>query len=120
MIYLELDTLYTNEPHHHIIFSPEYKKSVDAIAKEEAYTENFSVYVRNASIHDATIAPNGKSELYLLVPISNTRSGIDWEKLTEEFTESILKMVIENTSMKDLKEHIEHMHIITPDDWEKR
>ncbi len=57
MVYLELDTLYKNEPHHHIVFSPEYKRSVDAIAREEAYTDDFSVYVRNASIHDSTLAP---------------------------------------------------------------
>lgn len=120
MVYLELDTLYKNEPHHHIIFSPQYKKSVDAIAREEAYTDDFSVYVRNASIHDSTLAPEWKSELYLLVPISNTRSGIDWENLKESFTENILQMVMKNTSMKDLKDHIEYMHVITPNDWEKR
>lgn len=117
MAYLELDGIYPDEPHHNIIFGRQYRRAVDAINNEEPWIEDFSVYVRNACVTDPTIAPEGKSSLYLLVPVPNARAGIDWEARKDEFLDRVIDSVAERTGMKDLRSRIRYRHVITPTDW---
>lgn len=119
MLYLGLDTMYPNEPHHHIIFAENYKKSTIAISQDLPYLDDFSVYVRNASITDPTIAPAGKSNLYVLVPVPNTRSGIDWSREKDKFRNQVLDFIEKKTGMQDLRSHIVEEYSQTPDDWER-
>lgn len=120
MIYLGLDTMYPDEPHHHIVFSENYMKNVDAITHEKPAMDDFSFYIRNASITDTTLAPSGKSEVYILVPMSNTRAGIDWDREKTNFRNKVIEDIQKKTNMKDLSKHIISETILTPDDWEKR
>ena len=65
------------------------------------------------------MAPQGKSTLYILAPVPNNRSGIDWEAEKERFAEHILDQVVERTELKDLRDHIEVRKVITPKNWEE-
>ena len=68
---------------------------------------------------DPTLAPEGKSALYILTPVPNNRSGIDWEAEKDRFAEHVLDQVVERTELKDLRDHIEVRKIITPKNWEQ-
>ena len=78
-----------------------------------------SIYIRNSSVTDPTVAPAGHSQLYILVPTINCRNINDWQKTVDEYKEKVLARIIEKTGMKDLREHIVEERIITPNDWEK-
>ena len=78
-----------------------------------------SFYIQNASPTDATLAPEGKSALYILVPVANNMSGIDWDKIKNEFRNVVMKKIKEKSEFKDLEENIEVEKIITPLDWER-
>jgi len=119
MLYLGLDKIYEEEPHHHIIFADDYHQNVADIQSEKTISKDMSVYVRNSSINDKTVAPEGHSQLYILVPTINTRHGNPWPETEEEYRERILDRVIEKTGMKDLREHIVEERIITPKTWEE-
>jgi len=71
MLYLGVDKVYDNVPHHNIIFASDYKKNVEEITKTKVISEDISVYIPNASITDTTLAPKGKSTIYILVPVPN-------------------------------------------------
>ena len=118
MIYLGLDKLY-DVPHHNIVFSEDYKKYIQDISKHQNHTEDLSFYIRNASINDPTIAPKGKSNIYILVPVSNNKADFDWEENKQSFRDKIISVIKQRTSMKDIDKHIVFEKIITPKQWEE-
>lgn len=117
MLYLGLDKIF-DEEHHAIYFAKEYRKNIESISKNLGLSEDFSVYVRNASINDPALAPEGHSALYVLVPTSNNRSQIDWEKNRIEFRNKVLDFLEHCTPYKGIRNHIREEQILTPKDWE--
>ncbi len=118
MLYLGLDKIYQDEPHHHVIFADNYHQNLRDIQDEVKVSEDMSIYVRNSSVTDPTVAPPGHSQIYILVPTINTRNGHTWEETQAEYREKILDKIIERTGMKDLREHIVEERCITPQGWQ--
>ncbi len=96
MLYLGLDKIYQDEPHHHIIFADDYHRNVSDIQGEREVSGDASVYVRNSSVNDKTVAPAGHSQLYVLVPTINRRNGHDWEESREAYRDKVLDRIIED------------------------
>ena len=119
MLYLGLDTVY-DMAHHTIFFSADYKKNVDQIFTDKVIPEDPSFYIQNASVTDPSLAPAGKSAIYVLVPMPN-RSGayIDWDKEKQPLRDTLIARIKERTGMKDIDQHIEVERIITPQEWER-
>lgn len=99
MLYLGLDTIYRDEPHHHIIFADNYRRNVEDIQGERVVSDDMSVYVRNSSITDPHVAPEGKSGLYILVPTINTRHGFDWKENAAAVREKVLARIEDRKSV---------------------
>jgi phytoene dehydrogenase-like protein len=68
LLYLGIDKLYADEPHHHVLFADDYQRNVDEIRGEKEISQDMSIYVRNSSVTDPTVAREGHSQLYILVP----------------------------------------------------
>lgn len=117
MLYLGVDKKYA-ALHHNIIFAENYRQNIEDI-QEGRLSEDFSFYVQNASVTDDTLAPNGKSAVYILVPTPNNRSNIDWDTEENGFKEKVFNNVEERTQMKDIRDHIEVEKTITPKQWEQ-
>jgi phytoene desaturase len=118
MLYIGLDTIYPDEPHHHILFADDYRANVADIQSERHVSEDMSIYIRNSCVIDPHVAPPGQSGLYILVPTINTRHGFDWENHKEEYADKILERIERRTGMKDLRSRIIAKRIISPADWE--
>ena len=120
MLYLGLDKKY-DEPHHNIIFAKDYHRNIDDIVTRNTIPQDMSVYVRNASITDPTIAPPGHSAIYVLVPAPNKKGKEEWTpEFTAGYREKVINRIVERTSMKDLTSRIKEEVIITPDDWQNK
>ncbi len=118
MLYLGLDKTY-DMPHHNIFFSADYKKNVDQIFKDKIVPEDPSFYIQNASVTDPTLAPAGKSAIYVLVPAPNLSGAyIDWEVEKKVLRDKVIALIKERTEMKDIEAHIEVERVITPAEWE--
>ncbi len=117
MLYLGLDTIYRDEPHHHILFADDYRRNVEEIQGERAVSRDMSIYVRNSSVTDPGVAPAGHSGLYVLVPTINTRHEFDWDAARREYRDRVLERIEARTGMKDLREHIVEERVITPQGW---
>lgn len=120
MVYLGLDTEYPDLEHHSIVFADDYKKNVDEIVGSKSLSKDFSVYIQNASRTDPTLAPRGGSTIYLLVPVPNNESGIDWDAVKKDFRDRVVAAAETRGGLKDLSKHIVEEEIITPLDWERR
>jgi len=117
MIYLGVDKKY-DDPFHQFIVSDDYRAYAEEVDAERVIPRDASIYVRNSSLIDEHVAPEGKSGIYILVPVANNRNQLDWEEKKQEYRDHILSIVEERTGMKDLREHIEVEKIVTPADWE--
>lgn len=117
MLYLGVDKKFV-APHHNIVIAENYRANLEDIL-EGRLSKEPSFYLQNASVTDDTMAPAGKSTVYLLVPVPNNRSKIDWSKEKKDFRENLLKTVEKRTPMVDIRDHIEAEEIITPNQWEQ-
>ena len=120
MIYLGLDRTYPDAEHHMIVFAEDYKKCLEDITHHKTTSTDLSLYVRNAAPLDPSCAPPGHSALYILAPVPNNTSGIDWEENREVYRDCILDLLERRTSYKDVRDHIREELIITPADWDKK
>lgn len=120
MLYLGLDKVYEELPHHTIVFADDYRSSIQSIFNSKELTDDISFYIRNSSVIDPHVAPPGHSGLYVLVPAPNQLSGIDWEKQKSEFRNRVIRKIVERTPLKDLEGHIVAERVMTPLDWEKQ
>lgn len=120
MIYLGLDKLYTELPHHTIAFADDYRGNIHDIFQDHKPSEGMSFYIQNASITDPTLAPEGKSTIYILVPAPNMDGDTDWPAFQKEYRAKIFKAIAERTPIQDLESHIIEERVITPNGWEQR
>lgn len=117
MLYLGMNTVY-DIPHHNVFFADDYQTNVEDIFQRQVLSKDFSFYIQNASVTDPTLAPEGKSTIYVLVPVPNMRGNIDWEAEKEEFKNKLLDRMEKKAGLKDIRKHIEVEKVITPADWE--
>ena len=118
MLYLGVDKIYRDIPHHNIIFAENYKSNIDDITQNKVLSDDFSFYVQNASVSDSTLAPKEKSTLYVLVPVPNNKSDINWDKEKSVFRDKVIKAMETKGGFADLSKHIEIEKIINPKEWE--
>jgi len=119
MLYLGMDKLYDQQPHHQIYAAKDYESNLDAIVGGDVPWEDPSIYVQNACVTDNTLAPEGKSTLYVLVPVPNTKHDIDWNSMKMEYRDIVIRQM-EKLGFEDVEEHIVSETIVTPDDWGER
>lgn len=116
MIYLGLNKVY-DLPHHNIFFSADYKKNVDQIFISKELPQDPSFYIHNPVVTDKTLAPEGKSALYVLVPIANVSANIDWSKEKQSFRDLIMAKISQIPGMEDVESNIAVEQVITPQHW---
>jgi phytoene desaturase len=120
MLYLGLDTVYEGLEHHSIVFADDYRRNIEEISGSLRLSEDFSFYVQNASRTDPTLAPKGGSTLYMLVPVPNNESGIDWDAIKQEFRDRVIAAAETRGGFEGLSRHIVEEEIVTPLDWERK
>jgi phytoene desaturase len=116
MMHLGVNGIY-DLPHHSIVFARDYRKNVDEIFKKNRTSDDISFYVRNASVTDPTLAPEGKSSLYILVPTPNLDGDIDWEEMRGRYREHVFRAFRERLGIDDLEQRIEVEKVYTPKTW---
>jgi phytoene desaturase len=116
MIYLGLNKELPQLSYHSIIFAHDYAKNVEETTKTLILSDDPSVYVHYPNAHDATMAPEGHSTLYLLVPVPNLRAAIDWSSIHDDYVKKIIALVEQRTGV-EITPHIQAMKTITPLDW---
>lgn len=118
MIYANVDKVY-DLPHHSILFSKDYKRNVEEITGSKQLSDDPSIYIHNPIVTDKSLAPEGKSPLYLLAPVPNNMSDIDWDEQKETFVDLVLDQIEKKSGFKDLRNHIETYSVVSPVNWEQ-
>ncbi|WP_090112620.1 phytoene desaturase family protein [Limimaricola pyoseonensis] len=118
MLYLGIEGSLPEMRHHTIAFSSDYAKNVAEIDAGRA-PENPTIYIQNASVTDPTLAPEGHSALYVLVPVGNLTGGADWSALAPAYREKVLDRV-SKLAGRDIRAAIRTELMFTPDDWQSK
>jgi phytoene desaturase len=119
MLYLGLDALYPLA-HHKVIFAKDYARNLRETSHEKVLSQDFSLYIRNASVTDPSLAPEGHSAVYVLVPVPNNSGNLDWERESPAFRERVLDAMEARGGMNGLRAHIREEFVITPNDWQEK
>ena len=118
MLYLGIDKVYEDLPHHQIYASSNYEQNLEDIEKNHKLTwDDPSVYVQNACVVDPSLAPEGCSTVYALVPVSHIHENIDWDKEKDAYRDRVLEQIEAKLGFENLRDHIVTEMVITPEDW---
>ncbi len=109
---------YENIEHHTIKFGNKYKEHLDDIFDKKKLNDDISYYLHRPSATDASMAPEGQDCFYVLVPVPNNQSNIDWSIEGENIKNLVIKKM-ENDLMPKLRENIVEDFYLTPDYFEK-
>ena len=78
-------------PHHMILFGPRYQGLLSDIYDRGVLPEDFSIYLHHPTVTDPSMAPEGKSTFYALVPVAHLgKLAIDWEQMGPVLEKRIL------------------------------
>jgi phytoene desaturase len=88
--YFGTKSKYPDIAHHTILLGPRYKGLLDDIFGNKVLAEDFSLYLHRPTASDPSLAPEGGDAFYVLSPVPNDRSGIDWEKVGPAYYDRIL------------------------------
>jgi phytoene desaturase len=116
LLYLGTKKQYPQLKHHTLILTERYEGLLKDIFKKKILPEDFSMYLHVPTRSDPGMAPEGCESMYVLVPVANNRSDIDWSKEAEPFRDRILEF-LEAWGMDGLRENLEVLHTFTPDDF---
>jgi len=107
---------YENVEHHTIKFGEKYEEHLNDIFNNKKLNNDISYYLHRPTASDQSMAPMGNDCFYVLVPVPNNQSGINWG----EKGEVLKNLVIEKMEdlMPNLRENIVEDFYLTPDYFE--
>ena len=114
LLYLGVRKKYPQLKHHTLILSERYKGLVDDIFDNKVLPDDFSMYLHIPSRTDPSMAPEGCESMYVLIPVPNLESGVNWQKTKEAYTDRVLTFLEKDFGLTDLKHSIEVLEIFTP------
>lgn len=103
--------------HHTVVFGERYQGLLDDIFRRKVLADDFSLYLHAPTRTDPSLAPAGHECFYVLSPVPNTRSGIDWSRQAQPYFERIRES-LERRLLPGLGESPVKPFFLTPDDFE--
>ncbi len=105
---------YKDVAHHTIYFGRSYKEHLNKIFNQKILSEDISYYLHRPSATDPNMAPVGQDAFYVLVPVPNNLSGINWSNEGEKFKTLVLNKMDE-TVLPGIKRSVVSDFYLTPD-----
>ena len=93
VIYFGTSRMYPDIKHHTIILGERYRELLRDIFTDKHLSEDFSLYLHRPTATDASMAPPGCDCFYVLAPVPNQKSGIDWNTQAKPFRDRIMKFL---------------------------
>ena len=108
---------YPELAHHTILLGPRYRGLLDDVFTKRVLADDFSLYLHAPTRTDPSLAPDGCETFYVLSPVPNNRSGIDWEREAEPYFDKI-RDHLEKRLLPGLTANIVDPFFLTPREFE--
>ena len=112
LLYLGVKEEYQNKEIHQFYLNEDFSGNMEEIFKNKRIPKEPSFYVFNPSKIDSSLAPEGSSVLYVLVPVPSAEN-VDWKE-TSEFISNYVLDTMEKKGFQHLREKMTWMKIRTP------
>ena len=109
---------YKDVAHHTIYFGKSYKEHLSKIFDKKILSDDISYYLHRPSATDSSMSPAGQDAFYVLVPVPNNLSKINWNEQGEKFKNLILEKM-DKSVLPGIKENVVSDFYLTPDYFEK-
>ena len=109
---------YNNIAHHTICFGNSYQDHLKKIFEDKILTDDISYYLHRPTATDLSMAPENHDAFYVLVPVPNNLSGINWKEKGDSFKDLVIAKM-EKTTLPNLRENIVSDFYLTPDYFEQ-
>lgn len=96
---------YDDLAHHTIVLGPRYRELLEEVFEHKTLADDFSLYLHAPTRTDPSLAPPGGESFYVLSPVPNQQSGIDWEQRSGQYLERILSS-LEQTHLPGLSDNL--------------
>jgi phytoene desaturase len=103
--------------HHTIVLGDRYRGLLDDIFRRRVLADDFSLYLHAPTRTDPSMAPPGNECFYVLSPVPNNRSGIDWSREAGPYFDRI-RSSLEERLLPGLGASPVEPFFLTPDDFE--
>jgi phytoene desaturase len=108
---------YGDVAHHTIYFGEDYEKHLDKIFEKKILSDDISYYLHRPSATDPNMAPEGQDAFYVLVPVPNNLSKVNWIDEGDKFKDLVLDKM-DKTVLPGIKENVVSDFYLTPDYFE--
>ena len=88
--YFGTNKTYPGLAHHSILLGPRYRELLTDVFDRKTLAEDFSLYLHAPTRTDPSLAPPGGESFYVLSPVPNQQSGIDWSVEGPRYMDRIL------------------------------
>jgi len=116
VLMLGVDKSYNVLTHHNIFFSEDYEREFEQIFEDKVMPEDPTLYIANTSHTNPQHAPDGSSNLFILVNAPYLSNNIDWKNEEKRYKKQIIRK-LQEYGLTDLSDHIEYSKTITPRDF---
>ena len=116
VLYFGTKKKYKDVAHHTIWMGKRYRELLEDIFHKKILAEDFSLYVHRPTATDPSFAPEGCDSFYVLCPVPNMQSGIDWSVEEPRLRARIIQ-ALDETILPGLKESITAVFAMTPADF---
>jgi phytoene desaturase len=117
MLYLGVDGELENMLHHNFYLSGRYRENFEAIFRDRRLPDDPSFYAVVASKTEPRLAPEGKSCLFVLVPVPHLGPNVDWARDGDAFKEKVYGLLERRCGLDRGK--VVYEKVRTPLDWRK-
>ncbi|MFO0891560.1 MAG: phytoene desaturase family protein [Isosphaeraceae bacterium] len=118
MLYLGIDGRYDDLAHHTIYLAKDYLDNLADIETRHRLSADPSFYVQNACVTDPGLAPEGRSTLYVLLPVTHQHPNVDWEVEGPRYREVALDQLAK-LGLHDVRSRIRYEKMVTPAHWDR-
>jgi len=105
VLYFGTNRRYEDVAHHEILLGPRYRGLLDDVFHHGTLAEDFSLYLHRPTATDPSLAPPGCDAWYVLSPVPNLSSGVDWASASGEYRDRIIAH-LEARVLPGLSSHI--------------
>jgi phytoene desaturase len=110
---------YDNVGHHTILLGPRYRGLLTDIFKHKRLALDFSLYLHRPTATDPSLAPPGCDAFYVLSPVPNLQSEVDWVTAAEPYRRAVARRLSE-TLLPGFESQIVTSRLQTPLDFQDR
>lgn len=117
ILYLGVDGEIPSLQHHNLLFAEHWNKNFEQIFKKPEWPTDPSLYVCVPSKTDTTVAPPGKENLFVLVPVASGLTHDD--AFLEKYSEFVIQQMADNMDIPDFAKRIQYKRMYAVNDFIK-